>query len=117
MAEADAEDDGKQLGLELVDVDAEQLSEFAGLEPIKEDRARVGLHIHEAAGLANGFGEIDPPSVEVDLALLAGGSEGQELLLLAVDVDTVAGLHVDVIRRLVDEIGKRYRRTATATIQ
>ena len=115
--EARAEDNRNQLALEFADFDTELLGEFARLEPIKEHRPGIGLHVQQTTGLAGGFGQIDAPCVKIELTLLAGRAECEEFLLLAVDVNAVAGLHKDVVRRFVDEIRKRNGGATIATMQ
>src|ERR1700730_2859377 len=117
IPEAYAENNRNEFTAKLGDVHTEQLGDFAGLEAIEEHRPRISLHIHEPAGFSDRFSKIDPPSVKVELTLLTSRTECQELLLLSVDVDAVAGLHEDIVRWLVDEIGKRHGRAARTALQ
>src|SRR5262249_47672386 len=114
LAEADAVDDRNELSRELVDVNAQQLGEFARLEAIDENRTGISLHVNKAASLADGLGKINSPGIEVDFALLARCSKRQELLLLPVDVDVVTRLHVNIVGRLIHQVCKRHSRAPSA---
>ena len=64
VTEVDLENDWNERPVEPHHVGTEQLRDVARLLTVKEHRARIGLHVTQAADLRHGFGEVQSPSVK-----------------------------------------------------
>src|SRR3990170_1548947 len=109
---------------ELREVHAHRRKRLAILHAVEEDLARIGAAVEKAAGLRHGFVHGQLFLLERILsrhaAGLTGGAEranGDELLLLAVDVDHVARGDEDVLARIVDEAREVDGRPFLAALQ
>ena len=73
------------------------------LEANDEDARRVGTNVVDAAGPGERLLERDADRVERDHGVEAGRASGGEGLRIARDTDHVAGLHIDVLGRVVED--------------
>jgi hypothetical protein len=78
-----------------------------GLAPIEKYCGRISLYVDEAASLADGFGEREPPRSKRDLLLGAERAKCQEGLRLAVKVNRIVWMRIDIVDRLVYQRAKR----------
>src|SRR5262249_2181347 len=86
ILEADAVDDWNDSAGKSGAVHPHSFGHVTRLAPVQEDRTRVCLVIEQALRLGHGLSQVDPPGVEIELALYAGGAEGEKLHRLAIDI-------------------------------
>src|SRR5262245_47164208 len=83
--------------LKLGAVDSHRLRDVAGLAAIEKYRCRISLVVSEATSLGDRLGKCDPPGSKGDLLLVAKCAERQVCLWLAVHIDNVTRMDVDVV--------------------
>src|SRR5262249_9763979 len=117
IAEINVVDDRDDGPLKLGSVDSDRLGDVAGFTAIEKYRRGVGGGVLEATRFGDRLSQGDSPRPKWELLLGTERAERQVRLWLAVDIDDVIRMNVDVVSGFVNERPEGGERASSVALQ